>query len=134
MPFDVTCGNHEHTEKYMHACKWSKNVALGVVYQWHCRFLIYLLIWESKHFKRQFNFQRSKKSQNSRDIFSRCVLIILHFVSPCRWSKSMKPSPCFSLILCLLLLQERSAVFFWKKKIVLLLSGKFDYQHKLLSS
>lgn len=61
MPFDVTCGNHEHTEKYMHACKWSKNVALGVVYQWHCRFLIYLLIWESKHFKRQFNFQRNKR-------------------------------------------------------------------------
>lgn len=41
---------------------------------------------------------------------------------------------CFSLILCPLLLQERSAVFFWKKKIVLLLSGKFDYQQKFLSS
>lgn len=67
-------------------------------------------------FQKTIQFSKKQKSQNSRDIFSRCALIILHFVSPCRWSISMKPSPCFSLILCPLLLQERSAIFFFGKR------------------
>lgn len=117
MPFDVTCGNHEHTEKYMHACKWSKNVALGVVYQWHCRFLIYLLIWESKHFKRQFNFQRNKRVKTPEislaDVPWQFYTLFPHADGPYLWSH-----PPVSLWFCVFSCCKREVQFsFGKRKL-----------------